>query len=344
MPRLNQRKTKRHVTNTLGSIGAIGLGVPLAWIGYSAALINRDVPLPPAINAERRTFTGATAGDLSYYADTRHDGKPLVLLHSINAGASAYEVRPLFEHYRAERPVYALDLPGFGFSERSDRPYTPDLYVAAIAEFLHNEVASQNGVDLLALSLSSEFAARVAHEQPELVSTLTLISPTGFSSEQQQNRIERAKRTGTSDRLYNTFTFPLWSQAFYDALVSRPSLRYFLQRQFAGPVDEGLIDYAYLATHQPGAKNAPYYFVSGKLFTGTIREEVYEQIEQPVLVVYDIDPNVTFDRLDDTLERSNWQGARIVPTRGLPHWEKLEETAGALDRFWQQHEVSMLER
>ena len=43
----------------------------------------------------------------------RTDTRPLLLLHSINASASAYEVKPLFEHYRQQRPVYAPDLPGF---------------------------------------------------------------------------------------------------------------------------------------------------------------------------------------------------------------------------------------
>lgn len=335
MPHVKHTPRRRLVT-TLRILGTTVLAVPLVWIGYSTVLINHQVPLPPAINAERRTFASDTAGALSYYADTSHAGKPLVLLHSINAGSSAYEVRPLFDHYRTQRPVYALDLPGFGFSDRSDREYTPALYAAAIGDFLQREVPHNNGVDVVAMSLTSEFTARVALEQPALVRTLTLISPTGFSGDERQNRTERAQRTGTGDRLYRAFTFPLWSQALYDALVSRPSLRYFLERQFAGTVDEGLIDYAFLSTHQPGAKHAPFRFVSGKLFTGTIRADVYDHLAQPVLVVYDTDPNITFDQLPQTLERGNWHGAQITPTRGLPHWEQLDQTAAALDRFWQE--------
>ncbi len=334
MPHVKHTPRRRFAT-TVRTLGATVLGVPLAWIGYSAVLINHQVPLPPAINAPRSTFTSDTAGELSYYADTSHAGRPLVLLHSINAGSSAYEVRPLFDQYRTQRPVYALDLPGFGFSARGEREYTPALYAAAIGDFIANEVPGSDGVDVVAMSLTSEFAARVALDRPALVRSLTLISPTGFSSEERQNRTERAQRTGTSDRLYRAFTFPLWSQAFYDALVSRPSLLYFLERQFAGAVDEGLIDYAFLSTHQPGAKNAPFYFVSGKLFTGTIRADVYAHLTQPVLVMYDIDPNVTFDQLPQMLERPTWHGAQITPTRGLPHWEQLEQTAAALDRFWQ---------
>lgn len=52
------------------------------------------------------------------------EDRPLLLIHSVNAAASAFEVKPLFDYYRSRRPVYAIDLPGFGLSDRSDRCYS----------------------------------------------------------------------------------------------------------------------------------------------------------------------------------------------------------------------------
>ena len=78
-------------------------------------------PLPPAVSGERFEFD-SPAGRLSAYV--AGSGPPLLLVHSVNAAASAAEVRPLHEHYNASRRVFALDLPGFGFSERGDRRYT----------------------------------------------------------------------------------------------------------------------------------------------------------------------------------------------------------------------------
>src|SRR5689334_16051533 len=101
------------LTAVLASIGAVAG----SWIGYSAFFVNHHVSLPPAIDAERKQFLSKESGLLSYYADTSAEGTPLVLIHSINAAASSYEMRPLFNHFRTMRPVYALDLPGFGFSE-----------------------------------------------------------------------------------------------------------------------------------------------------------------------------------------------------------------------------------
>src|SRR5262249_14317312 len=150
----------------------------------------------------------------------------------------------------------------------SKRVYSPRLYTDAIIDFLQSQV--QHGpADVVALSLGSEFAARAAFERPDLVHSLTLISPTGFSApdDQPDSYLYRA------ERLYGRFSFPLWSQAFYDLLVTPVSLRYFLKQSFAGPVDKDLLDYDFKSSHQPGAKNAPLYFVSGKLFSTDIRRE-----------------------------------------------------------------------
>jgi pimeloyl-ACP methyl ester carboxylesterase len=76
-----------------------------------------------------------TTGDISYYFDCNVQGTPLLLLHSINAAPSAIEMKPLFDYFRKYRPVYAPDLPGFDFSDRSDRTYGRDLYKSAIIAF-----------------------------------------------------------------------------------------------------------------------------------------------------------------------------------------------------------------
>lgn len=334
-PRRKPAGCLRRIVAAIGGTFAALIAAIGGWIAYSSLFINHRLPLAPAINAERTTFDSPTAGVLSYYVDRQASGRPLVLIHSINAAATAYEMRPLFEQYRGQRPVYALDLPGFGFSERSDRNYTPELYTRAIIDFLESEVPDPGQADVITFSLSSEFVTRAALERPDLFRTLALISPTGFNDRGQENRAQSTNVRGTSERVLRGLSVPLWSQALYDLLVTPPSLRYFLELGFVGPVDPGLLDYSYQTTHQPGARYAPLSFVSGKLFSFDIRETVYERLRLPVLVLYDQDPNIRFDTLPALLERPNWEGARIQPTLGLPHFEKLPETAAALDSFWQ---------
>ncbi|HML21032.1 MAG TPA: alpha/beta fold hydrolase [Aggregatilinea sp.] len=299
-------------------------GLALGWIGYSALRVNHHVPLSPAIDAERRAFVDRHGRLLTYYADTSGTGHPLVLVHSINAAGSAFEMRPLFDFYRGKRPVYALDLPGFGFSDRADRDYSPEVFAHAILDLLHE---IDGPADVVALSLSSEFAARAALDAPDKISSLAFISPTGLQADPREDP--------GNDRALAMLSFPLWSQAIYDALVTRAGIRYYLKKSFAGPVDEGMVDYAYTTTHQPGARYAPLSFVTGMLFTPDAVSTLYERLTVPVLVLYDEDAFTSFERLPDLLERCpNWNAQRITPTRGLPQFEQIADVTHVLDHFW----------
>jgi pimeloyl-ACP methyl ester carboxylesterase len=286
----------------------------------------RRVALPDAVNAPRARITIPGFGQLSYYSTGPGQGRPLVLVHSINAAPSVYEMKPLFERYCSERPVLAPDLPGFGFTDRPDIHYTPEVYVKALVEFLR-KVAVQP-VDLAALSLGCEFAARAAIEVPELVKTLVLISPTGFST-----RTIPGGEKGM--RVHRVISIPALGQSAYSLLTTRPSIRYFLGKSFVHPVPPAMVEYAYATTHQPGARYAPLYFLAGQLFTEDAPNQLYDKVKQPTLVLHDRDPNLDFDLLGPFLPgRTNWQVERIIPSLGVPHWEDLPATVAAMEKFW----------
>ncbi len=319
----------RSTTSTL--ITVVG-----GWLLYSRYAIDHNQPLPPAIDAERERFKGENTGFLSVYVDKSADSAdklpPLVLIHSINAAGSSYEMQPIFRAYRDQRDVYALDLPGFGCSERADRVYSPELYKDAILALLDR---IGEPADVIALSLGCEFAARAALECPEAFHSLALISPSGFTSREQKRASQSASDKGTSDTFLRLFSVPLWSQAFYDLLATPQSIHFFLKQSFEGAVDPGLENYGYLTSHQPGARFAPLYFVSGKLFSPDIRAAVYAKLSLPVLVLYDRDAFVRFDTLPDFVDtHENWRAVRIEPTKGLPQFEKLADVTQALDEFW----------
>jgi pimeloyl-ACP methyl ester carboxylesterase len=314
-------------------LGVMTLAAAAGWIAYSHLAIDHNVAMTDALPAERKEFHSPSAGRLSYYASRAASGRPLVLIHSINAAASAYEMRPVFLAYQNRRPVFALDLPGFGFSERGKRIYSPGLYSSAILDFLTSEVGEP--ADVVALSLGSEFVARAALVQPERFSSLTLISPSGFSYKQKRRGSQQASQSGFSNMLHPVLSMRLWGLPLYDLIATRTSIEYFLKQSFIGPVPQEMIDYDYASAHQPGAEHAPLYFISGKLFTPDIRETVYERLEVPTLVIYDRDNFTTFEMLTDTLTRNTfWQAVRLVPTLGLPQFERLDDLVMVLDKFW----------
>ena len=72
-----------------GGAAAI-FGAAAGWLGYSKFAVSHELPLPAPLDAERHEVTGG-AGRLAWYV--AGDGAPLLLIHSVNAAASAYEVR-----------------------------------------------------------------------------------------------------------------------------------------------------------------------------------------------------------------------------------------------------------
>ena len=289
--------------------------------GTTAA--RQDEHLPPPVTGQRYDV-GTAAGRVTYYASTPNVPSslpPLLLIHSINAAGSAYEVKPLYEHYRQSRDVYAIEMPGFGHSERSKREYTPRLMTNAICAVVE-EIRKAHGnvpIDALALSLSCEFLARAVTEMPGAFRTAALISPTGFSSRQRDSDW----RGGTRGMpwLHAFFSFPLWSRAFFAALTSPSIIRYFLRKTWGSKnIDEGLAQYDYLTTHQPGAEHAPYYFVSGFLFSRDAMA-LYQSMTLPVWMAHGVRGDfVDYKNKRNVEGRANWS-IDVFQTGAMPHFE-----------------------
>ncbi len=328
-------KKDRKAKTTGGAGGLLLLPFVAAgtWIVYSKFMIDHEVPLPEAVEAKRVVFRSKLGLNLNYYVDQGVQGRPLVLLHGINSGASAYDMKPLFEHYRATRPVYALELPGFGFSERPKRTYTAQYFAEAILDFLETQV--EQAADLAVLSLSCEFAARAAVALPDLLHSLAFISPTGLGQGPGGSALQLVGTGNRSEAVYGLIANPIWAQAAFDLLALRVSLERMVRLYFVKPAPTDLVDYAYATAHQPGAKEVPLAALSGLLNTADVVDRFYRKVQVPTLVLYDRDPFAHFEALPELLASNDqWQVARIVPSLGMPHFEKLAETTSALDDFW----------
>jgi pimeloyl-ACP methyl ester carboxylesterase len=291
--------------------------------------------LPAPVSGQRHEF-GTPFGRLTYYAagpEAESHVPPLLLVHSINAAGSAYEIKPLYEHYRQSRTVYALELPGFGHSERGKREYSVRAMTDAILRCVGEiqDVHGRSPIDALAVSLSSEFLARAVTETPLRFRSLALVSPTGFRS-----RDKAAKwRDGTRGMpgLHAFFEFPLWSEALFRLLTSRASIRYFLRKTWGSPdIDEGLAEYDYLTTHQPGAQHAPYYFVSGFLFSEDALR-IYQSLTLPVWMSHGVRGDfVDYSNKTVVEGRANWT-IEVFKTGAMPHFEAREAFIRSYDAF-----------
>jgi len=246
----------------------------------------------------------------------------MMLVHSVNAAASAMEVRPLFEHFRHSRRVFAIDLPGYGFSQRGERSYTPRLMTDAL-HAMGLEIRRRCGnepIDALALSLASEFVARAAVEDRSRWRSLALISPTGFSGGR-----ERRGPPGSTlgmPLMLAALRGPGWGGALFRGLTRPGVIRYFLQRTWGSKdIDEALWRYAVITARQPGAEFAPLHFVAGYLFSADIHV-IYEQLKLPVWMCHGVRGDFTDYRAKSLVQtRPNWR-FDVFQTGALPHFEQ----------------------
>jgi len=284
---------------------------------------------PPALPGLVQAVEDSRVGRLSWYEDVggeeRVPARPLLLLHSINAAASAYEMKPLYQHYRRERPVYAPDFPGYGFSDRSARMYNPRLMTDAIHAVLAL-IRRKHGalpVDAIALSLSCEFLARAAAEDPGAFRSLAFVSPTGFN--RLPLRQGPPESTRGSPRLLAIFNRPAVGRRLFRLLTRRGVIRYFLRRTWgAKDIDEGLLDYDYLTTHVEGAEYAPLHFLSGFLFSGD-SGTLYQGLAHRIWVAHGVRGDfVDYRGLRQVADRPNWT-IEVLPTGALPHFEMTEQ-------------------
>jgi pimeloyl-ACP methyl ester carboxylesterase len=333
-PQTHSNKTVKHeLAPVVGATGLLALiGLALAAAAYVRRYVLHDLPMTAALMYSELHDYYSKVGRIAFYTTepvkraagmpVAHPVRPLLLLHSINAAASSYEVKPLYEHYARQRKVYSLELPGFGFSERSNRVYSPQLYRDVINDFIQGELKGTS-VDAVALSLSCEFLALAAEEMPRNFRSLTFISPTGMGA--NNNKIR------PNDGLLRFLLMPSWSRLIFDLITSRPSIRLFSDRVHATTASHGFTHYAYVTSHQPNAEYAPYYFVSGKLFTPGILD-TYLALQQPVLMVYGQRNFARYDRIDQFRDKTNWRIVRFTNCRDLVQFDDLAGLTSLMDK------------
>ena len=254
-------------------------------------------------------------------AYVKGQGKPLLLVHTINAAASAAEVRPIFDWMSQHRTVYAIDLPGYGASERSERLYTPRLMTDAILD-LARYIRTQHGdnpIDAMAASLSCEFLARAAVEQPTTFNTLSLVSPTGMTG----LKLRKAPEGSTYGQswLLSTLKGPGWGRHLFKGLTRPGVIRYFLNKTWGSrAIDETMYEYALWTTRQPGAEHAPLCFLSAQMFSADITS-VYDRLSLPVWMSHGVRGDfVDYRGKQRFASRGNWRFT-VFDSGALPYFE-----------------------
>ncbi|AMW03862.1 alpha/beta fold hydrolase [Gemmatimonas phototrophica] len=228
--------------------------------------------LPNPLGGERRFY--AWRGWKVAYVVRGH-GEPLVFIHSIHAAAWNAEWRQNVPALSEQHTCYAIDLLGFGASDRPPIPYTAELYISLVHDFLRDVVGTP--AHLVGSSLGGTYAVAVAHANPELVRSVVAIGPAGVS-----RLFNVGGAAGTAVQALFRTAVP--GRALFSALVSRASIKFFLKDIYAFGLDRMAEHLYWISANQPNARFAPAAFVGMRL-NHDIRQSI-GQLQVPLLLVW----------------------------------------------------------
>ena len=107
------------------------------------------------------------------------EGPPLVLLHAL--GESALDWRWALPSLARTHRVYAVDLPGFGYSGKPSADYSPVFFARFVGSYL--DALGLEQAALVGNSLGGLIALRLALSEPARVAALGLIDSAGLGRE-----------------------------------------------------------------------------------------------------------------------------------------------------------------
>lgn len=294
----------RHLVS--GAAATVGL----AAVG-NRTLAGRAGSLSPALSGRQHTYRWRGL-DVSYTEGGDPVDPDVLLVHGVNAAASSYEFREIFEKLSEEFHVIAPDLPGFGGSDRPPLLYSGALYTSFLADFARDTVED---AICIASSLAGAYAVEAAEDAQ--FTRLVLICPTATTMPTQR------------PKLRSLFRAPVVGTGLYNLIASRPSIRYFSADHGYYDMDnftDEKLAYEWESAHQPGARYAPASFISGFLDRPIDLGKELAELDIETTLVWGREADITPLRQGRTLAET--ADARLVVidrARLLPHVEHPRE-------------------
>ncbi len=212
------------------------------------------------------------------YYHTKGQGEPVVLLHDFGITGGAYQMKPVYDALAEEYRVYAPEWLGYGQSNRPAIDHTAGAHEQSLGDFI-GDVIGRPAV-VVASGPGAAYAIRLAHRQPDKVSRLILVNPTGVD-----RLVESPAKWQLGLRLL--FKLPIVGDFIFNLLASKPLLKWDLaNRTFfdSALVTPAMLDYMWINAHQPGAKWGPISYWTGLLNLGIAHN--LAAVSQPTMIIF----------------------------------------------------------
>lgn len=232
------------------------------------------------------------------------EGPAVVMVHGFASSLETWA--PVIPELRVSHRVLALDLKGFGWTDRPPGDYSPEAQARLVLALM-----DERGIDraaFVAHSYGASVVLAIALMAPERVSRIAIYDGWVYSS-QLPTFFHMARADGLGEAM-----FAIW---YGERSEDRIALA-FHDRSF---VTQALVDDVERAMRRPGTHAAALAAVRAMRYEA--QEARYREIEQPALLLWGREDIVTPVGVGERLAR-DLPGARLVVYPGCGHFPMIE--------------------
>lgn len=266
--------------------------------------------------AEGRRARVDSGRELYFEARGQGPRTPVLLVHGFASNRETWTtIEPTL---RAERRTIAVDLPGFGYSDRTQGDYSPDAIADDLASLLDQQGIAQ--VDVVAHSWGCSVSLAFALRHRERVRRMVLIGAWAFE-EQIPPFFRWAREGGVGEALFELF--------YRERLDDRAPMGF----AEGSTVPQATVDAIERSLERPGTLRAALAAVRGQYYLQLERQ--YRSIAAPTLVIYGDEDRVALPRYGARLANELRDGRLVmIPRAGhFPMFESAGATRGYVRDF-----------
>lgn len=315
-----QRRRRRRIARGL-LLGTAAVGIP-AIVNSLLARRTRSLESSAWGRSHRYAWT---YGEVAF--QRIGEGPQIILAHSLGPGHDGEEWRAAAEILARSHRVWAVDLLGWGRSDKPAMAYDGELYIQLLTDFLSDVVRERS--TLVAAGLSAAYAVQVGIDAPDLVRGVALCGPAGIEAAADEPDLRDAL-------VHRLLRLPLIGTSALNLATSQAALAQHLRRDtFATPerVDAAMIEHYHRSSHQPGSHHALAAYLCG--FLNHPVRDVLPRLSLPVWIGWGRQATAPPVETAD-LWMKELPDAELEVLEGcgnLPHAEAPGRLAGSLARF-----------
>ncbi len=297
---------------------AVFLGASLV---SAAAYINKSIFDKASKNLnidENRLMYDSLLGKASYIE--KGNGNPILLIHNTNIGGSLKEYKRNIDELSKNFKVYALDLPGFGFSEKQNISYTAFPFAAFINSFIKDVI--KEPVNIIASGGACVFCASAFVASPSNFLKAMFICPTGI--------FEEDLPTNSDTSFKNMLELPVLGTSCYTYFSSKRNLKKYLLNTALFSKEnysKELLNDLYESAHNGGTVSRFSFASEKSKFMALNILTLLEETDIPLYMVWGMDSEINpptnisfFKNHVKNAKYAVFENAKI-----LPHYEKADK-------------------